>query len=342
MAKRKMVFTNLVKNSIAAYFAAVEIHNKPNIPYRYETTTLLMMNAWELALKAYVKKYIKRRSIFTDDGHTITIEKALAYVTEHINAQKPGSFTAVQKNIAEIEKYRNGIAHFYCEQLEPYIFMLTAKSALNYVSFIKEYFGKDIMADDGLFILPLGFKLPFNPVDFLSGSIAKYASSKEAQDFIGSIIKATEELESEGIQDSIVLGFDVYLESVKKATNSDILAALTSSDKASALIAKTKRVRFDKDASEIIGMSDEEFRRTWKYSHPELLAWCKENIPNFKQGQMFNAAKRSFSGEISCVYDRKLDSRNPKSTSQKFYTDEALRRIADFYAAELDTGEKDD
>lgn len=177
MAKRKMVYNNLVKNSISAYFAAVELHNKPNIAYRYETVTLLMMNAWELALKAYVKKNIKNRSIFTEDGHTISIEKALSYTTEHTNSKKPGSFSAVQRNILEIEKYRNGIAHFYCDQLEPYIFMLTAKSALNYVSFMKEYFGKDIMADDGLFILPLGFKLPFDPVDFLSGSIAKYASS---------------------------------------------------------------------------------------------------------------------------------------------------------------------
>ena len=50
MAKRKMVQNNLLKNSIAAYFAAIEIHNKPNFSYRYETTTLLMMNAWELIL----------------------------------------------------------------------------------------------------------------------------------------------------------------------------------------------------------------------------------------------------------------------------------------------------
>ena len=331
MAKRKMVFSNLVKNSISAYFAAVELHNKPNIPYRYETVTLLMMNAWELALKAYVKKHIKNRSIFESDGHTISIDKALAYTAEHINSKKRGSFSAVQKNIEEIEIYRNNIAHFYCEQLEPYIFMLTAKSALNYVGFIKDYFGKDIMAEDGLFILPLGFKLPFNPVDFLSGSIAKYASSKEAQEFIGSIIKATEELENEGVQDSIVLGFDVFLENVKKATNSDILAALTSEDKANALITKTKRVKFARDASEIVGMSDEEFRSIWKYTHADVLAWCKENIPNFKQGAVYNAAKKSIASDINCVYERKLDVRNPKSQSKKFYTEKALEQLKAYY-----------
>ncbi len=46
-----------MKNSIATYFAAIEIHNKPNISYRYETVTLLMMNAWELVLKTYINIY---------------------------------------------------------------------------------------------------------------------------------------------------------------------------------------------------------------------------------------------------------------------------------------------
>ena len=105
MAKRNMVQHHLVKNSISAYFAAIEIHNKPNIAYRYETVTLLMVNAWELILKAYVRKYIKNRSIFTENGHTIELDKALDYVTEHRNAQKKNSFTAISENIKEIERY---------------------------------------------------------------------------------------------------------------------------------------------------------------------------------------------------------------------------------------------
>ena len=166
MAKRKMVQHNLIKNSISAYFAAIEIHNKPNIPYRYETVTLLIMNAWELALKGYVRKYIKNRSIYTDDGHTISLDKALDYVSEHRNSKQKNSFTAIRQNILKIEEYRNMVTHFYCDEIEPYIFMLVARSALNYVDFIKEYFSKDIMADEGLFILPLGFKLLSAPKIF--------------------------------------------------------------------------------------------------------------------------------------------------------------------------------
>ena len=62
--------------------------------------------------------------------------------------------------------------------------MLVARSALNYVDFMKNQFAKDIMEDEGLFIMPLGFKLPFRPEDFLSNKVAKYVASKESKDFI--------------------------------------------------------------------------------------------------------------------------------------------------------------
>ena len=332
MAKRKMIQSNLIKNSIAAYFAAIEIHNKPNILYRYETVTLLMMNAWELALKAYVKKYIKKRSIFNEDGHTISLDKALQYVNEHRNSIKAKSFIAIKKNIEEIEKYRNNIAHFYCEQLEPYIFMLIARSALNYVDFIKEQFSKDIMVDEGLFIMPLGFKLPFRPEDFLSNKASKYAASEETKAFIQDIINVITSLKDDGIEDSIVLGFDIYLESVNKANNSDILAAITTIDAADATFAKVTNVRFTNDpAAQIVNMSDQEFREIWKHTHADLLSWCKENITDFKQGKAFNAIKSKIKDNANYVYTRRLDNKNIKSASQDFYTDAALEKIKEEY-----------
>ncbi len=329
--KRKMVQSNLVKNSIAAYFAAIEIHNKPNIAYRYETVTLLMMNAWELALKAYVRKYIKTRSIFTPKGHTISADLALDYVTDHRNGKKKNSFTAVKENILKIEDYRNSIAHFYCDEIEPYIFMLVARSALNYVEFIKAFFSKDIMADEGLFILPLGFKLPFKPEDFLSKNVAKYAASPEAQRFISDIVNVISDLKDNGIEDSIVLGFDLYLESVKKVTNSDILAAITTADQADVNVNLNKKIQFSGDASQVMNLNDEQFRSKWKYNHTDLVAWCRKNIKDFKCGNKFNDAKKSIAGDTLCVYERRLDSKNAKSVSQKFYTDTALERIKEYY-----------
>ena len=334
-----MVQHNLIKNSIAAYFAAVEIHNKPNIPYRYETVTLLMMNAWELALKAYVKKYIKQRSIFEKNGHTISCDKALGYANEDINSKIPKSFIAIKANIEAIEVYRNSVAHFYNEQLIPCIFAIVSRCALNYVEFIKRYFQKDIMADDGLFILPLGFKLPFKPEDFLSHTAPAYTSSPEAKNFIDKIVNVIEDLQSQGIEESVVLGFDVFMQSIKKSSNSDIIVAVTASkEEATAVISKTTSIRLSDDPSaQIYNMSDNEFRAIWKHSHAEVIVWCKENISNFRQDKIFLEAKRSIEDDITCVYVRRLDSKNKKSASQKFYTDVALQKIKEHYEISLNT-----
>ncbi len=335
MSKRKMVQSNLVKNSIAAYFSAIEIHNKPNIAYRYETVTLLIQNAWELILKAYIRKYVKHRSIYDNNNHTISFDKAIGFVSEDINSKKANSFEAVRKNLEEIEIYRNGITHFYCDELEPYIFMLVARSALNYVDFVKSFFGKDIMADDGLFIMPLGFKLPFLPQDFLSGNYAKYASSPESMEFIKSIVKSIKDLKDAGIEDSIVLGFDIYLESVKKATNSDLLAAITSIEEADFTFGKVTNARFTDDPNaRAYNMTDDEFRKIYKYSYSDLCNWCRVNISGFKQSRNFYEFKKIIEKDPNCAYKRKLDNQSAKSPSKTFYTESALKRMKEMFIAQ--------
>ena len=332
MSNRKMIMSNLVKNSIAAYYAAIEIHNKPNISFRYETVTLLLSNAWELILKAFIRKYIKKTSIFTKDKHTITLKIALEHVSNYINSQRPKSFIAIKKNIEEIENYRNKVAHFYNEQLDPYIFMLVAKSTINYVEFIKKYFNKDVMNIDGLFIMPLGFKLPFKPEDFLSKKAVEYVSSKESKIFINNIVKAIHELNDQGIDDSIVIGFDIYFESVKKCTNSDILAAITKIEDADVAFAKVTNIRLTTDPNaQVLGMSDEEFRKTWKYTYQDIVEYCREHFDNFKQNKDFNNFIKNLKSDIKYAYNRKLDSKNPKSPSKMFYTDLILVKLREFY-----------
>ncbi|GHS93857.1 hypothetical protein AGMMS50276_05260 [Synergistales bacterium] len=333
--KRKMVQYNLLKNSTAAYFAAIEIHNKPHVFYRYETATLLIMNAWELLLKAFIWKFIKNRSIYDKDGHTISLDKALDYVSEHLNIQKPKCFFAIRANIQQIKEYRDKIVHYYNEQLTPYIFMLIARCALNYVEFMREYFSKDIVADEELFIMPLGFKLPFKPEDFLSRKAPAYTSSVEARNFIDKMISITTELENQGVSDSIVLGFNIYLESVKKIENSDLLVALTGVEEADTKFAKITNVHLTDDPSaQIVHMSDEQFRNIWKYDYDYIVNWCKENISGFKQGNLFNGVMRKIKEDVRCAYKRRLDSRNPKSASKDFYTEYALEQIKSKYYEE--------
>lgn len=337
MRKRKMVQSNLIKNSTAAYFAAIEIHNKPNIPYRYETTTLLMMNAWELVLKAFTKKFIKKKSIYTKDGHTISIDKAIDYVEKYINSFEPKAFTAIKENLLLIEQYRNNIVHYYNEQLEPYIFMLTAKAALNYVDFMKKYFSKDILAQDGLFILPLGFKLPFKPEDFLTKKAAQYISSPESRKFIESMVNIITDLDKNGVNDTIVVGFDIYLENVKRMKNSDLLVAITSQDVADVNFAKVSRVQItdDPDAQKV-SLSDEEFVRHYPLQYSDVCAKCREAIPGFKQNKRFNKIMVIIKSDSKLAFTRKLNPHNTKSSKTTFYSTTVVDEVRKMYTSTPD------
>lgn len=64
MSRGKSVTKLLLDSSQAALFAGIEIHNKPHITYRYPTAVILIVNAWELALKAYIYKYISKHGIY--------------------------------------------------------------------------------------------------------------------------------------------------------------------------------------------------------------------------------------------------------------------------------------
>lgn len=336
MARRKkMIQVNLLKNSTAAYFAAVEIHNKPNIPYRYETVTLLIMNAWELALKAYMRKHMKKKSIFESNGHTISFKTALAYVAEHINSQQPKSFNAIEENLTAIEDYRNNIVHFYNEQLEPYIFMLVAKAAANYVEFQKKYFSKDIMAEEGLFILPLGFKLPFRPEDFLSKKAATKLDSPKAKEFMEMIIQKTRELQEAGIEDSIVVGFNIYLESLKTATNSDLVAAITSLDKADTTVAQVRQVQIvsDKGAAKV-QLSDDAIMDQYPLSSQELVGKCKAEIPELKLNQKFYRILGELRQNANFAFGRINNPKSTKKAKTYFYRESIIEEIKKRWDAE--------
>ena len=52
----KAVYKCLLDKSLAAALAAIEIYNKPDFKYREESFVILVVNAWELLLKAKILK----------------------------------------------------------------------------------------------------------------------------------------------------------------------------------------------------------------------------------------------------------------------------------------------
>ena len=161
MSKGRSITKMLLDSSQAALFAGIEIHNKPHISYRYPTAVVLIINAWELALKAYIYKYVGKNKIYekskkeSERKHTISFSVALNVVYEDVkNKEKNQEFLAIRRNLELLNEYRCFNVHFAEQQLDPIIFMLISKAVLNYDGFLKKYFKRDVTKDDNLIILP--------------------------------------------------------------------------------------------------------------------------------------------------------------------------------------------
>lgn len=234
MRKRKSpIAKSLLNNSVSAMISTIELHNKPEIKYRYETVVILLLNSWELALKSYLyKNHKKDVRIFEKDGRTKPFENCL-----NITGLKLGKdFNPIKENLDVLYNYRNQVAHFYLDEINPILFSLVSKSIIFYSKFINDNFGIDLTETSDLILLPIGFKRPISPIDYISNTSVNKNTSKEVKDFLKTIIVATENLHNQDIDEAIFVEFKMNLTNVSRIKNADLIAGIDNSSKATLTI----------------------------------------------------------------------------------------------------------
>lgn len=322
MTKGKSIAKQLLRSSESALFAGIEIHNKPHFDYRYATATTLIVNAWELALKAYIYKHIDKKLIYEKGTkHTKAFLKVLSLVYEHITGQeKNKSFSAVYENLRLLNRYRNSYIHFVETELDPVIFMLISKAVMNYDTFMKKYFKNDITKDDNLVILPIGMKLPFNPISYLRQDYAKAHN-----DFVDEVVNSIRELNENKIQESVVIGFDVYADCVRDMSNADILKGVENSKKG-VPFCNAIRITDDPNAPEVRVVPN-----LPPLSYKELRLRAKEKKPDIKFGPTFNKAMRKIKVNPKLCKSNYLDPKKKTGTKKDFYTISAVDMLIEEY-----------
>lgn len=323
-----MVLNGLLKNSAAAYFAAIEIHNKPNIEYRYETTTVLLLNAWELLLKAFVRKNTKK-SIFTSDGRTIKFKTALEYSYGGMSAADKAWFEVPRSNLQLLEQYRNRYSHFYDSDLDALVFSMLAKASISYVDFYKRFFGGKLLEGKNLYILPLGFNLPFEPKAFLGEDVLKSHASEEVKEYLSRIITVTEDLQARGISDSVFVSFDVMFGNAKTVKNADFLAQI---NKGTGIpFHKQTKVRVTNDPGAApVYLNDAEFFALYSLTHDEFVEGCKSAIPDFKRGKRFDAMKKILQADPK--FAKRKSANRDGSAGRFYYTKDAVVELAKLWS----------
>lgn len=220
--RRPPIAKSLVKNSVAGIMSAIEIHNKPIIKYRYEIVVLLVLNAWELLIKAYLYKYHKEVKLFLKDGTTKPFENCLNITNLKIGK----NFNPIQENLGVLYEYRNKVAHFYINDLDPIIYSLIRKNITFYHKFLQKYFGIDLSKESDLVLLPIGFKKPLSPTDYISNISVSFGASKEVKSFLKTLLDATKRLNDAQIDETIFVDFKMNLTNVNKIKNADLVAGI--------------------------------------------------------------------------------------------------------------------
>lgn len=219
-------YKRLLGNSVAAVSAAIEIYNKPKMDYRDETFVILLINGWELALKALLSKarqrifYDKRRN---EPYRTLSITDALRRVEKLFPSGI--DYKATVANLERLITVRDNAIHFYNDKgVSVLVYALAQTSIVNYKDLLKDAFDRDLSQEITISLLPLALSAPVDPIAFLNAAPGAANTSEAVQQFHEGLREIVAELESEHRDTGRFMTiFSVSLQSTKKVASSDFL-----------------------------------------------------------------------------------------------------------------------
>jgi hypothetical protein len=323
---------SLVGNAKSAMFAAVEIHNKPVFPYRYEVCTLLVVNAWELALKAYIAKKLESVRLVRRDGTAKPFPECLACVSSEVG--KP--FDAAKYNLEILYEYRNKIAHFYRENLDIVVLGLLKASVVFFTEFVEEHFGVKLNEEANLILLPIGFTKPISPLDFISNQSSARNCSEDVKGFLNSIKRSAETLLAQGVEDSIVVNYSIALVSESRIKNADLTAAINNAVPRGDVIVvhnviSGARLTDDPSAKQVRLTEETIFSTIFTETYADVLRTARATFGDFVQNERFNGIMRELKKDPGIRRRRLLDPRNPGGGHKDFYHKRIYEELARHY-----------
>jgi hypothetical protein len=224
-------FRALRNNSRAAMLAAIEIYNKPQITYRDECFSILLINAWELLLKAIISKNKQRIYYPKKKGEpyrTFSLRDTLVKTQDFFPSNV--QYEPVAQNISMLEAYRHNAIHFYNQRgFKIIIYGLAQTNIVNYRDLMLSIFNIDIANEMTLGLLPLSFGIQPDPIEYIQKTRTNPPDNKAVAQFLREISQTTQELEARNLDTSRFLTiFKVNFQSVKKISSADIVTGVKS------------------------------------------------------------------------------------------------------------------
>jgi predicted ATPase len=217
-------YRKLLDNASAAMMASIEIYNKPMFKYRDECVVILLLNAWELLLKAILSNsgesvfYRKKRK---EPYRTLSWRDACLRAEKYFTTSV--SPLPVRRNLELLGTYRDNSVHFYnAKDFGVLLYALAQTCIKNFRDLLDAKFRIKLEDEINWQLLPLGIKPPVDVVSYISGSTAKKASGAVRQ-YLAELARAADEVKTAN-EDSgrLLTVFNVKLESIKKIGDADV------------------------------------------------------------------------------------------------------------------------
>ena len=323
----------IVDKAIDACLAAIEIYNKPGFRYREESFSILMLNAWELLLKARViqqnngdirtievweplvkkdgSKSKRRRKKLNRSGNTMTIgiRRAIELTRQY---KTNGIDNCCKQNLLLLEEIRDNSIHFsnIPAGLGRKIQEVGCASLKNFVSAAEQWFGWDLSRYN-FYLMPLSFHSPSDIVESLSNK-NQAASVRRLMNQI-----ATLEHDNPTDENSV---FSVTMQIQMKFVKS------SSSDAFTVIIDKN-----DPTAVRVV-LSEDDILRKYPWDYSQLSNSLKNRYKDFSMNRRYHQIRKVFEKDESLCHIRYLDpQRQNKASRKRFYSPNILTGFDNYY-----------
>ena len=332
---RPPAYQALVEKSRAACIAAVETYNRASTAYREENFAILMINAWELLLKARVIKenggrlssvYAhdsvklkngkngKRKKVrFTRCGspYTIGIVEARNLVQSY---KKDNLEDAAAANITTLLDIRDHATHFVASNasLQKTLAELSLAAVRNYIIASQKWF-KVTYADLNLAAIPISFSL--NQTH--SEAVAK-ATPAEVIRFLAHVKSEEEKVSAKSSEYfySVVVNFDL----IKKATDGAVPIKLAAPGEVAQII---------------VSIDDDKLPPGMTWAFKNLIAALKKKYSDFVQNNKFYKIKATLENNKQLCHERRLVPSNKRSTKVVFYNPNIIFEFDKYYTSKV-------
>lgn len=312
----------LVEKSVASILSAIEIYNKPDFSYREEVFSILLVNAWELLLKARILQQNKNKLQSIQVPEKTKTKSGAPTKRFYPSLNRSGNFKTVdiyktldflkldktlKANLESVIEIRDNSIHFYNKDklLDKKIQEICTASLKSYLSCATEWFKYD-MSRYNFYLMPISFYHPFEIESHSINSLPKQEKN---------LLKYFKEKENK----------NPYKED---ATHNFSLKLSTKFEKGDSGIP----IKRSSKGVNISISEDDLFKNKFNLGYHDLIDVCKKRYIDFVPNNKFNAIMKFIKTkqDILCK-NRYLDPIKKTGQPKTFYCSEVYKELDKHY-----------